>query len=154
MTSTPQNPAGASENEAAPATPPVAQTPASVIAGATGQAGAAPTVDGREVAPLRAKYPTPGNGWLVLGVGLFLVALMFAFADISVSQRDDMLTKVQECGTLISPQDPEDPEWIQACERSHDQRTRMVAVPGVLGALSLGYGAFLRTRRRPTPLAG
>lgn len=131
--------------------------PAAVIAGAatepatgagdpTDAVEPARTPEGKEVAPLRAKYPRAGNGWILAGVAFFLVALMFAFADVTVSERNDTLTNVQECGTVVSPQDPSDPDWVSACEDARGERLWMIAVPAALGVLSIGYGLVLRRR--------
>lgn len=105
------------------------------------------TLDGKEVAPLREKYPTPGNGWILCGVALFLVALMFALADVTVSKRPDTITDEQQCGTWLQRHDPEDKDWIGACHDAYDQRTWLVGAPVVLGLASIGYGVRLRTRR-------
>lgn len=135
--------------------------PAAVIAGAASEpaTGAteqeagrtsepARTPDGKEVAPLRAKYPQAGNGWIVAGVAFFLVALMFAFADVTVSQKETTLTNVQECGTVLSPRDPDTPEWAAACDDARGQRLWLIGAPVALGVLGIGYGVVLRGRRR------
>lgn len=156
MSTTPDD-AAATPGPASPeASTPEASTPEQPSTGPTsvgevivgGEQPGERTLDGKEVAPLRDKYPTRGNGWIVLGVALFLVALMFAFADVRVSQRPTTITHEQVCGTWLDRQDPQDKDWIDACDDAHAQRTWLIAGPIVLGVASIAYGVSLRIRRR------
>lgn len=118
-----------------------------VAAAIVGAEAVAMTPEGQEIAPLRAKYPTRGNGWMLLGVLFFVVAGLFLMADVEVSQRAATLTNVQQCGTLLSPRDPAESDWVGACDDARSQRVWLVGVPAALGVASIVGGAWLRKRR-------